>query len=52
VEALFVAVLVYGSAVFALFWILRLGVRYGVDDVLRKNRDWLKPEVVSSRDSE
>jgi len=31
----------YGLAVFAIFWVIRLGVRYGVDDALRKNRSWL-----------
>ncbi|HET7689980.1 MAG TPA: hypothetical protein VFK41_06365 [Nocardioidaceae bacterium] len=33
--------LLYAASVFALFWLIRLAVRYGVDDALRKNRSWL-----------
>ena len=25
----------------ALFWLIRLGVRYGVDDALQSNRHWI-----------
>jgi hypothetical protein len=28
----------------ALFWIVRLGVRYGMNDALRMNRYWLVPD--------
>lgn len=34
-------VLMYCVFAFALFWIIRLGVRYGVNDALRRNRSWL-----------
>ena len=37
---LFFVVLALAS-VWALFWIIRLGVRYGMDDALRMNRRWL-----------
>ena len=33
--------LLYAASVFALFWVIRLAVRYGVDDALKKNRKWL-----------
>ncbi|HEU4568726.1 MAG TPA: hypothetical protein VFR99_11885 [Marmoricola sp.] len=33
--------LFYLLAAFALFWIIRLAVRYGVDDALTKHRTWL-----------
>ena len=26
---------------FSLFWVIRLAVRYGVNDALRMNREWL-----------
>ena len=41
---LYVLVL-YFLAIFALFWVIRLAVRYGVDDALRKNRSWLDRRV-------
>ena len=31
-------------SMWAAFWVIRLGVRYGMDDALRKNRAWLRPE--------
>jgi len=52
VEVLFVALFFYGLAIFALFWLVRLGVRYGVDDALRKNRHWLGREFANSPDAE
>lgn len=39
------AFILYGLAVFALFWVIRLAVRYGVDDALRKNRSWLDRRI-------
>ena len=36
----------------ALFWILRLAVRCGMNDALQMNRDWLRsgdPDVVRQR---
>ena len=33
--------LLYAASVFALFWVIRLAVRYGMDDAMRKNRHWL-----------
>lgn len=30
--------------VFAAFWVIRLAVRYGIDDALRMNRHWLASE--------
>jgi hypothetical protein len=35
-------VVVYFMTAFALFWLIRLGVRYGMDDALRRNRHWLE----------
>lgn len=34
-------VLFWVLTVFALFWVIRLAVRYGMDDALAKNRHWL-----------
>lgn len=48
---LYVLVL-YGLAVFALFWVIRLAVRYGVDDALRKNRSWLDRRLADRRSAE
>jgi hypothetical protein len=31
-------------ATWATFWLIRLAVRYGMNDALRMNRDWLAPE--------
>ena len=33
----------------AAFWVIRLAVRYGMNDALRVNRTWLVPE--SDRDA-
>ncbi|CAB4727640.1 unannotated protein [freshwater metagenome] len=43
-----VALLVLWSA----FWVIRLAVRYGINDALRANRTWLQSEANSrpSRD--
>jgi hypothetical protein len=35
-------VLLYAATAFAVFWIIRLAVRHGVDDALKKNRGWLE----------
>ena len=35
--------------VWAIFWVIRLAVRYGMNDALRMNRAWLAPE--SDRDA-
>jgi hypothetical protein len=41
VEAiLYFAVLAFLS-LWAAFWVIRLAVRYGMNDALRMNRDWL-----------
>ena len=37
------------SIVFAVFWVIRLGVRYGVDDALRKHRAITGPESADER---
>lgn len=34
----------------ATFWIIRLGVRYGTNDALRMNRDWLEARGVDRRE--
>lgn len=36
-------------SVWALFWVIRLAVRYGVNDALQMNRGWIRAE--SKRDS-
>lgn len=45
---LFFAVLVL-LVTWAAFWVIRLAVRYGMNDALRMNRTWLVPE--SDRDA-
>ena len=30
-------------AMWVAFWVIRLAVRYGMDDALRKNSHWLRP---------
>ena len=40
-EAAVLAVVFALLCVWALFWIIRLAVRYGMNDALRMNRDWL-----------
>jgi hypothetical protein len=50
-EAIPFFVLMYCVFAFALFWIIRLGVRYGVNDALRRNRSWLassRPDSAAS----
>lgn len=47
-EAIPFFVLMYCIFAYALFWIIRLGVRYGVDDALRRNSSW---PSASGRDS-
>jgi hypothetical protein len=42
VEAVLYFVVLAVLSVWALFWIIRLGVRYGMNDALRMNRDWLR----------
>jgi hypothetical protein len=45
VEALaFVALLVL-IGLWAAFWVIRLAVRYGVDDALRRNQAWLRQDL-------
>ena len=41
VDIILFTVVLYGMSVFALFWVIRLAVRYGVNDALSKNRSWL-----------
>jgi len=45
-------VVLYFLAIFALFWVIRLAVRYGVDDALRKNRSWLDRRVADRPSAE
>ena len=40
-EAVLFFAAAYLIAAYALFWVIRLGVRYGMDDALRRNRGWL-----------
>ena len=40
---LFYGVLAF-LTVWAAFWVIRLAVRYGMNDALRMNRDWLVSE--------
>ena len=39
---LYFAVLAFLS-IWAAFWVIRLAVRYGMNDALRMNREWLSP---------
>jgi hypothetical protein len=41
-EAIIFVVVLYLITAFALFWLIRLAVRYGMDDALRRNRHWLE----------
>jgi len=41
VEAVLYFAVLAVLSVWALFWIVRLAVRYGMNDALRMNRDWL-----------
>ena len=41
-DALLLFVVVALLSVWAVFWLIRLAVRYGVDDALQRNRDWLE----------
>lgn len=41
VAVLFFAVLAL-LTIWALFWVIRLAVRYGMNDALRMNRDWTR----------
>lgn len=36
-------------AVWTVYQVVRVGVRYGVNDALRMNKDWLGPDVKSDR---
>jgi uncharacterized membrane protein YqjE len=42
VESIIFVVVLYLMAAFALFWLIRLAVRYGMDDALERNRHWLE----------
>lgn len=42
VPILYSAALVLLS-IWAAFWVIRLAVRYGMNDALRMNREWLAP---------
>lgn len=37
--------------VWAVFWLVRLAVRYGVSDALRMNRQWLEASKERDRES-
>ena len=43
------AVVMYLLAVFAVFWVIRLAVRYGMNDALRMNRAWLQRDAQATR---
>jgi hypothetical protein len=42
VEGILFVVLLYLMSALALFWLIRLAVRYGMDDALERNRHWLE----------
>jgi hypothetical protein len=42
VTALLFSALLVLLGLWAAFWVIRLGVRYGVDDALRRNQAWLR----------
>jgi hypothetical protein len=42
VESIIFVVVLYLMTAFALFWLIRLAVRYGMDDALRRNSHWLE----------
>ena len=42
VEAILFVVLLYLMAAIALFWLIRLAVRHGMNDALQWNRHWLE----------
>jgi len=44
VDALVAWILSLLLGAWLLFWVIRLGVRYGVDDALRRHRDSLRPD--------
>lgn len=50
VEAALYVVMLAVLSVWALFWIIRLGVRYGMNDALRMNRDCLRQSDRSDAD--
>ena len=43
-EAMLFFVVLALLATWAAFWVIRLAVRYGMNDALRMNRTWLVPE--------
>lgn len=43
-EAMLYFVVLAFLAIWAAFWVIRLAVRYGMNDALRMNRAWLVPE--------
>lgn len=43
-EAMLDFVVLAFLAIWAAFWVIRLAVRYGMNDALRMNRAWLVPE--------
>ncbi|MFS3127684.1 hypothetical protein ACLM5J_04690 [Nocardioides sp. Bht2] len=38
------------ATILALFWLIRLAVRYGVNDALQMNRSWLRSSDEVRRD--
>jgi hypothetical protein len=36
-------------AVWTVYQVIRIGVRYGVNDALRMNKEWLRPDAMSER---
>ena len=49
IEAMLFFVVLAVLTTWAAFWVIRLAVRYGMNDALRMNRTWLVPE--SDRDA-
>ncbi|MET0916521.1 MAG: hypothetical protein ABWY81_10025 [Jiangellaceae bacterium] len=43
-EAMLYFVVLAFLASWVAFWVIRLAVRYGINDALRMNRGWLVPE--------
>jgi hypothetical protein len=44
VEAILYFVALAALSIWAAFWVIRLAVRYGMNDAFGMNRDWLAPE--------
>jgi hypothetical protein len=49
-EAVLYLVVLAALTIWAAFWVIRLAVRYGMNDALRMNRDWLEQARRSDSD--